>query len=77
LLKATSIQLSELGELELVPMSSLHPYLLEPLVQGGTLQAPKENINTNPATNTLIYNGFCLKICQGNGGTKIVGVTHQ
>lgn len=41
LLKATPVQLTEHGEVELVPTQSLHSYMLVSLAQEGTLHATK------------------------------------
>jgi hypothetical protein len=56
LLKSTPTQVTDHGEVELVPTLNLHSYILVSLVQEGILQTTKKrNISSNPATNILIY----------------------
>ena len=53
LLKITPTQLTEHGEVELVPTWSLHPYVLTSLVQEGTQLLPKEKHKHQPHHKTL------------------------
>lgn len=41
LLNTTPMQITEYREVELVPMQSIHPYVLSSLVQEGTFNATK------------------------------------
>lgn len=56
LLKITPTQIIKHGEIELVPIQSLHPYSLVSLVQEatqhGTKGEHKEKLSTNPLINT-------------------------
>ena len=44
LLKTVSTQLTEHGEVELVPTYSLHPYILTPVIQEDILHTPKREM---------------------------------
>jgi hypothetical protein len=58
LLKATSTQLIEHGDVNLVPIESCHPYILAFLLHDVILHDTKRETNTKPAINALIYNGI-------------------
>lgn len=79
LLKTTPTQLTEHGEVELVPTQSLHP-IVQVFVTGRYSEHyQRRNVNTKPATQNLCHLQQCpaCKICQGNSDTKLVGVTNQ
>lgn len=56
LLKTKPTQFIDHEEFELVSIQSLHPYVLECLLQDYTLHTIKRNVNTHQTTNPLIYN---------------------
>lgn len=64
--KTPPTQLTENGEIELLPTWGLQSYVPVPLAWEGTLQATKKgNTDTNPATRPLNYNLSCLKSMLG------------
>ena len=56
LLKITTTQLRELGQVQLVPTESFHTYVLVFDTGRNAVHYQKRNVNTSPATKPLIYN---------------------